>query len=541
VSENTPQQIGDYVILRELGHGGMGKVYQVRNVLSDRIEAMKVVLPDLAGRSEFVSRFMREIKVLASLEHPNIAALRTAFTSGDQFVMIMEYVEGVTLGDRLEQGAISPADAINYIDQVLSALSYAHSKHIIHRDIKPANMMLTPQGVVKLMDFGLARSAGEVGLTMTGSTVGSLDYLSPEQVQSQPTDERSDLYSVGVSLYQLVTHQRMFSVTSSYSIMEAHVKETPRSPIELIPSLPKAVSDLIMMAVAKDPAQRFQTADAFRGALSQVKALCPPSLTAPTAATITLPASQAAAAQPAMESRPSQSVPSAPPPSSQPVATKSGRGGLIAVVAVLVLLVLAGAWYYKSRQDTQQTVAGLPATQSAGKGASQPSSPPTEQPMQAVPPAATPVGPVSSQGPEQTQSSPAGPISSQPPQSPSARSRHADSTAKAAMKPGGASPDQPPQEAVIDQKRLLEDLERESDQVNGRASAVESSLSTMERQMQNQGLGLRGDMVAARNNMHNDLAKAKQALDAADTERAKHFLELANHEVEKLEAFMGHR
>src|SRR5271166_4944704 len=206
----------------------MGKVYQVRNVLSDRIEAMKVVLPDLASRTDFSGRFMREIKVLASLDHPNIAALRTAFTADDQLVMIMEYVDGVTLADRLERGPFSTAEALNYINQVLAALSYAHGKHVIHRDIKPGNMMLTPQGVVKLMDFGLARSADEVGLTLTGTTLGSLDYASPEQVQSQPTDERSDLYSVGVSLYQMVTGQRMFSVTSSFSIMEAQIKQTPR-------------------------------------------------------------------------------------------------------------------------------------------------------------------------------------------------------------------------------------------------------------------------------------------------------------------------
>src|SRR5271167_1283073 len=276
VSEKIPHRIGDYEIMRELGHGGMGKVYQVRNLLSDRVEAMKVVLPDLAGRSDFTSRFMREIKVLASLDHPNIAALRTAFTADDQLVMIMEYVDGVTLADRLERGPFSTAEALNYIDQVLAALSYAHGKHIIHRDIKPGNMMLTPQGVVKLMDFGLARSGNEIGLTVTGTTVGSLDFMSPEQVKSEPTDERSDLYSVGVSLYQMVTRQRMFRATTGYSIMEAHVKETPRPPIEVQPTVPKPVSDLIVMAVAKDPAQRFQTADAFRNALAQVRASLPP-------------------------------------------------------------------------------------------------------------------------------------------------------------------------------------------------------------------------------------------------------------------------
>src|ERR1700760_4361883 len=120
-------------------------------------------------------------------------------------------------------------------------------------------MMLTPQGTIKLMDFGIARSTTDLGMTATGTTLGSLDYMSPEQVKSEPTDARSDLYSLGVSMYEMVTGHRMFSATSSYSVMEAHVKEVPRSPMQVAPSVPKALSDIIMMAVAKEPAQRFQT------------------------------------------------------------------------------------------------------------------------------------------------------------------------------------------------------------------------------------------------------------------------------------------
>ncbi|HEY7055061.1 MAG TPA: serine/threonine-protein kinase, partial [Vicinamibacterales bacterium] len=135
------QRIGDYEILDELGSGGMGRVYRVRNVISDRIEAMKVLLPDLAGRQDLAARFLREIKVLAALNHPNIAALRTALTADNQLVMIMEFVDGQSVANRLAKGPIATGDALNYIDQVLDALSYAHAQHVIHRDIKPANMM----------------------------------------------------------------------------------------------------------------------------------------------------------------------------------------------------------------------------------------------------------------------------------------------------------------------------------------------------------------------------------------------------------------
>ena len=270
MTEEANKRIGDYQILDELGSGGMGRVWRVRNVITDRIEAMKVLLPDLAGRQELAARFQREIKLMASLNHPNIAALRTAFTADNQLYMVMEYVEGTNLADKLEKGPIAVGDAVNYISQVLSAVSYAHQQHIIHRDIKPANMMLTPQGVIKLMDFGIARAGEERSLTMTGTTMGSLSYMSPEQVKGEATDARSDLYSVGVSLYEFVTGQRPFTATSDYSIMAAHVKEAPKPPVELHPGLPAALNEIILMAIAKDPALRFQTADAFRNALSSV-------------------------------------------------------------------------------------------------------------------------------------------------------------------------------------------------------------------------------------------------------------------------------
>src|SRR5215469_11677352 len=198
--------VGDYQIVGILGAGGMGKVYKVRNGISDRVEAMKVLLPDLAAQPELSDRFLREIKTQASLEHPNIAALHTALRVDNQLLMLMEFVEGVTLEQKLKEGPLPIEQAVDYISQVLSALDYAHQHGVIHRDIKPANMMLTPAGAVKLMDFGIAKGAGDHKLTMTGTTLGSLYYMSPEQIQGAVNlDARSDLYSVGVSLYELVT------------------------------------------------------------------------------------------------------------------------------------------------------------------------------------------------------------------------------------------------------------------------------------------------------------------------------------------------
>lgn len=509
------KQLGDYEVVRELGHGGMGQVFLVRNVISDRIEAMKVLLPDLAQQGELANRFMREIKVLASLEHPNIAQLRTAFTAENQLVMIMEYVEGETLAQRLEQGAFPSDDALNYIGQVLSALSYAHAKGIIHRDIKPANMMLTPQGLVKLMDFGIARSTADVGMTATGTTLGSFDYMSPEQVKCESTDARSDLYSLGVSLYEMVTGHRMFSATSSYSVMEAHVKETPRPPIKVQPSLPKALSEIIMISVAKDPAQRFQTAEAFRNALSQVGSFT--SAGAPSQPVVAATPVPRAVTPPPVAAAPATPVP-APVPQMQPTGGGRHVGWMLAAAIVVLVAIFGGTEVYRSHK--QNSVLQSPAAAPA-----------------AVNPAATTApAPSTAATPEPAVSpSTAAPANAPPPEHAAAPK----STPPASVAP--PPPSGPTPEEIAAQKKLLDEMETETEQLDGRAEAVESSLATLENDMHGGGLGLRGDIVSARSYMRTDLAKAKQALQATDTDAARKYLDQASRQIEKLEDFVGRR
>jgi len=265
---------GDYEVVGILGKGGMGKVYKVRNVISRRIEALKVLLPDAAGAPDLADRFLREIRLLASLEHPNIAGFHTALRDGNQLLMVMEFVDGVTLEQKLKEGRLTVEQAVNYIMQGLAALECAHGQGIIHRDIKPANMMLTPSGVVKLMDFGIAKGAADSHLTQTGAALGSLYYMSPEQINGLPDlDGRADIYSMGVSLYELTTGIRPFDGATQYAIMAAHLQKTPAPPMAVNPRLPEMLNDAILMAVERDREARFQTAGAFRKALGRALAI----------------------------------------------------------------------------------------------------------------------------------------------------------------------------------------------------------------------------------------------------------------------------
>src|ERR1700735_4625555 len=374
-TESTGKRIGDYEILGELGKGGMGRVYKVRTVISERVKAMKVLLPDLAGQKDLADRFLREIKMLASLDHPNIAALRTAFTAENQLVMIMEYVEGETLAARVERGPVPVPDALKYMDDALAALSYAHKRNIIHRDVKPSNMMVTPQGLLKLMDFGIARSGNDKNLTVTGTALGSLNYMSPEQIQGGAVDARSDIYSLGIALYEILTGKQPFKRDSDFAIMAAHMKEIAQRPIELRPDMPQGLNDIIVMAIAKDPAQRFQTADAFRGALGSVReslamgsqaaipvmaSAAPPPAWTPTPA-VAQPGT--GATPPQMPTQPVYQPPTAhqmPPTAVIAAQPNSHRGLYITLGAVIVLVVLVAAGftvprYLKARASNGQS------------------------------------------------------------------------------------------------------------------------------------------------------------------------------------------
>lgn len=267
--------VGDYRITGILGRGGMGRVFRVRNLLSDREEAMKVLLPDCEADAELAERFLREIKVHASLDHPNIAVLHAALRSAGHVVMLMELVEGMGLDERLRQGPLEPAEAVHFATQVLAALSFAHARGVIHRDIKPGNIIIGSGGLVKLTDFGIARATGDVRHTSTGVAIGSVHYMSPEQLRAAEVDGRSDLYSLGATLYEAVAGRRPFERPDAYSIMSAHLEQAPVPPSDLVASLPRGLSDAILKAMAKNPAARFQTAEEFRLALPSAAGSAP--------------------------------------------------------------------------------------------------------------------------------------------------------------------------------------------------------------------------------------------------------------------------
>jgi len=394
------QRVGDYEVLALLASGGMGSVYKVRNIISNREEAMKVLLPDFASDHDLAARLVAEIRTLAGLEHPNIAQLRTAFRSGDQFVMVMEYVVGTTLEKMATQGGLSLDKIIDYSMQALAALNYAHDRGVTHRDIKPANIMITDHGVVKLMDFGIAKSNNNMQLTRPGTTMGSVYYMSPEQVRGETVDARSDVYSFGVMLYEMLTGRKPFQAETSYSVLNAQLNEEPTPPMQINPVLPQELNNLVLRAMAKQPDKRFQSADDFRNALKGPRELN----TVPQAMRYVARAAQPVPHPPV--AKPPEFTP-VPVPSSAtaPCSDRSNRGlwmGLGAVAAILALIAVAALlprilMTHASQKPAAADIQAPPLSPNGGPGA-QPATPTpsaTPQPnlLTTVTPETTPPSP----------------------------------------------------------------------------------------------------------------------------------------------------
>lgn len=265
------QIVGNYKILQALGEGGVGMVYKGVDTMLDREVAVKVLRPELASQTSVVERFRSEAVTLAKLSHPNIATLFSLFRHGSDLIMVMEFVRGESLETIVQRrGKLSAEEAIPFFCQALDGINHAHEVGIIHRDIKPSNMILTENGTLKVLDFGIARLLGSSRMTRVGNIIGTLEYMSPEQVRGEDTDARSDIYALGMMLYELLTGRLPFETENEFALMKMQTEQMPVAPRQLNGDIPPEVEAAIMRAVAKNPAERFQNAGEFLQTLLEI-------------------------------------------------------------------------------------------------------------------------------------------------------------------------------------------------------------------------------------------------------------------------------
>ena len=280
---------GRYELDGVVGRGGMAEVYRARDIRLDRIVAIKTLRADLARDQIFQARFRREAQSAASLNHPSIVAV---YDTGEDMAtgvpvpyIVMEYVDGRTVRDLLQEGhRLLPERSLEIIDGVLRALDYSHQAGIVHRDIKPGNVMVTRNGDIKVMDFGIARAMSDAQATMTqtAQVIGTAQYLSPEQARGERVDSRSDLYSTGCLLYELLTGRPPFTGDSPVAIAYQHVRENPVPPSRVDPDVPPWADAIVLKAMAKSPADRYQTAADMRADLQRAASGMPVAAAPPT-------------------------------------------------------------------------------------------------------------------------------------------------------------------------------------------------------------------------------------------------------------------
>lgn len=311
----------NYEVIQKLGEGGMGVVYKAVHNLSGQEVAIKMLPPELSQDENIRTRFINEARLLAQLDHPNIVTLYNFLEEDLRFYLIMQFVKGKTLEDHIrERGKLSLKETINIFSQICDALGYAHQLGVVHRDIKPANIMISPDGRVKVMDFGIAKLTGGTRLTATGIAVGTVWYMSPEQIRGAELDARSDLYSLGITLYEALTGTVPFNAESDYEVRKGHVEREPPSPLNFDNSLPHSVETVLLKVLAKNPADRYQSAAEFRKAIESINETPP-----------VISSNYASHSQPTTEAFPEK------------------RGGIGIVIFILIMILLAGvgtAYYF---------------------------------------------------------------------------------------------------------------------------------------------------------------------------------------------------
>ncbi len=265
--------IGDYQITGQLGEGGMGVVYKGVHPSLGQVVAVKMLHPNLIKAESIKQRFLREAQAMARLRHPNILQLYNFIENADGCFIIMEFVEGKTFESLLEESGVIPSErSIDLFVPTLAAMKYAHDAGIIHRDIKPSNIMLLNNGTVKVMDFGTAKMSGGPALTAAGMTLGTVVYMSPEQLMGRELSPAADIYSLGVTLYELCTGKLPFYHDNEMQLMKMIMKEAPPPPSRYYAGLPKSLEAVILKSIEKDKVKRYQTSDEFSKALEAVKA-----------------------------------------------------------------------------------------------------------------------------------------------------------------------------------------------------------------------------------------------------------------------------
>jgi eukaryotic-like serine/threonine-protein kinase len=383
-----PQVLLDrYEVGRLLGAGGMAEVYEGRDRLLARRVAIKVLQSQYARDQSFLLRFKREAQAAASLSHPNVVAVYDTGSEDGTHFIVMEFVDGRTLKDVIRQeGPLYPDRAAEICADVSAALVAAHARGLIHRDIKPGNVMLTPDGKVKVMDFGIARATTSETITQTAAVIGTAQYISPEQAQGQTVDYRSDLYSLGCCLYEMLTGTVPFTGATPVAIAYRHVREDPTPPRMLNPDVPPPLEAICLKAMAKLPDNRYQTAAELRADLERYRngepVLATPLLDA-AATTQALPGRAAGADQTAMLGGTAAAGPTAydyAPPEEQ---RRTSWGWVVLSLLALVVVGLAAFLITRavtSPGTTTETTVTTPTTEPTTTPTTEPTTTPTTQP-----------------------------------------------------------------------------------------------------------------------------------------------------------------